>query len=326
MATILEKSIVWDNHACLPLRPDDETFLPQLERLRKTGVTVVGINVGFGEQGIEQHVRMLAHFRRWLLARPHQYLLVRAAADVERAKASGRLGVFFDIEGANAIEDQLSMIELYYDLGVRWMLIAYNLRNRAGGGCMEADEGLTPFGEAVLSEMERVGMIVCCTHTGARTALQVIDRVNGPIIFSHSNPQALWEHPRNIGDDLIRACAAKGGVICVNGVGLFLGANDTRSITVAKNIDYVVNLVGIDHAGIGLDFVYDNAELEAYVAERPEVFGEDADAVQRSGCDFVSPEQIPEIVSCLQAMGYGDDALQRVLGLNMLRVARAVWK
>lgn len=326
MSALLQRSIVWDNHTCMPLRPHDEKFLPQLERFRETGVTVVGINVGFGEQGVEPHIRMLAHFRRWLLARPDQYMLIERADDVQRAKDSGRLGVFFDIEGANAIADQLSLVQLYYDLGVRWMLMAYNLSNRVGGGCMEPDGGLTAFGEQVIAEMERVGMIVCCSHTGERTVLEVIERSRNPVIFSHSNPRALWEHPRNVRDHIIRACAAKGGVVGINGVGAFLGANDTRSETLARHIDYVARLAGIDHVALGLDYVFDNDELLEYLKSRPAMFGQDAKTLEQYACDFVAPEQIPEIVSCLTAMGYADADVQRVLGLNLLRVARAVWK
>lgn len=91
MNAAFRDAIVWDNHACLPLRPDDERFLSQLDRYRKAGVTVVSINVGFGEQGIEAHVGMLAHFRRWVLAHPNDFMLVERAGDVEAAKAAGRL-------------------------------------------------------------------------------------------------------------------------------------------------------------------------------------------------------------------------------------------
>jgi membrane dipeptidase len=322
MSALLEDVIVWDNHTCLPLRPHDEAFLPQLERFRSSGVSVVSINAGFGEQGIEAHVRMLAHFRRWLLARPDAYLLVQSTADIERAKQSGRLGIVFDIEGMNAIEEQLSMVQLYYDLGVRWMLIAYNRNNRAGGGCMDEDGGLTEFGRAAIAEMNRAGMVVCCSHTGVRSALDAIETSKEPAIFSHSNPRALHDHPRNITDELIRACAAKGGVVCINGVGLFLGENDIRSETFARNVDYVARLAGIDHVGIGLDFVFDNDELLDYLKSNPELFGGDAN----SNCGFVAPEQIPEIAQCLHAMGYAKSDIARIFGGNLLRIAREVWK
>ena len=81
---LLKETIVWDNHGCMPLRPDDDAFLPQLRRYREARVDVAFLNVGFGEQGVEEHVRMLAHFRRWLLERPDEYVLIETVTDIER--------------------------------------------------------------------------------------------------------------------------------------------------------------------------------------------------------------------------------------------------
>ena len=325
MAIFAEPSIVWDNHACLPLRPDDERFLPQLQRFRESGATVVSVNIGYGEQSVEPHMRMLAHFRRWLAARPHEYVLVHGIGDVKRASASGRLGVTFDIEGANAIGDQISLIQAYYDLGVRWMLMAYNLNNRVGGGCLDQDSGLTPFGRDVVAEMNRVGMVPCCSHTGKRTVLDVIATSSTPVIFSHSNPRALWDHPRNIDDETIVTCAERGGVIGINGVGAFLGPNDARSKTVARHIDYVAQLAGVDHVALGLDYVFDQDELKAAFQATPGLFGKDAQQFP-NGCDFVKPEQLREIAGELSALGYRDDDVRKVFGLNWMRIARTVWK
>lgn len=322
---LLASAIVWDNHTCMPLDPHGDRFLPQLERLRAAGVTVAGLNVGYGEQDIESHVRMLAHFRSWIKNHSDRYLCVEHVGDVGLAKASGRLGIFFDIEGANAVGDQLSLVSLYYDLGVRWMLMAYNRNNRVGGGCLDDDAGLTPFGLALVAEMNRVGMVPCCSHTGKRTALEVIAASSTPVILSHSNPRAVWNHPRNVDDELIRACARRGGVIGINGVGPFLG-DDATSETLARHVDYAVQLVGVEHVGIGLDYVFDQDELQAAFAATPHLFGADAQRYGNGGCEFASPEQIPELAAELAGMGYSDGDLRSVLGANWLRVAREVWK
>ncbi|MGH6679738.1 MAG: membrane dipeptidase, partial [Bradyrhizobium sp.] len=100
----LSAAIVWDNHACMPLRPQDERFLHQLERCRRAGITAVTLNVGFGDHTAADHLRMLAQFRRWLQARPEHYRLIEAVDDIAAAKKDGRLAVCFDIEGMNAIE------------------------------------------------------------------------------------------------------------------------------------------------------------------------------------------------------------------------------
>ena len=324
-ARLLQRTLVWDNHGCMPVsRPLDTSFLPQLQRYRAAGVNVAMINVGFGEMGIEEHVRILGSMRHWLKARPNEYVLIRETGDIERAQRSNRLAVGFDIEGANAIGDQLGLIELYYDLGVRWMLLAYNLNNRVGGGCQDNDTGLTPFGREVVREMERVGMQVCCSHTGHRTVRDVLKIATRPVIFSHSNASAIRAHPRNIPDDLILACAATGGVVCINGIGDFVGDNDNSSGSFARHVDHVAKLAGIDHVGIGLDFVFDTEELDQYVERMRQTFPEDMG--YRNGVRMVAPEQLESIVDALFALNYGEGDIAKVLGSNLLRVAQSVWK
>lgn len=315
---------VWDHHACMPLRPNDASFLPQLARHKAAGFDAVTLNVGFGEQSPEQHLRMLAALRHWVLRRPDEYLLLLQAEDVERARASGRLAVGFDLEGANAIGDQLSLIQMYYDLGVRWMLLAYNVPNRVGGGCQGDDGGLTDFGRAVVAEMERVGMQVCLSHTGHRTARDVLAIATKPVIFSHSNCAALHAHPRNIPDDLIRQCAARGGVVGINGVGIFLGRNDIASETYARHVDHVVQLVGPTHVAVALDYVFDLNELEEQVQKMRATFPPGLG--YELGARFVAPEQLEQIVGVLQGWGYRDEDLAALLGGNLLRLARTVWK
>jgi len=315
---------VWDHHACLPLRPNDPAFLPQLARHKAAGFDAITVNIGFGEQGPEEHLRMIAALRHWLVARPEEYLLLMEADDVERARSTGRLAVGFDIEGANAVGDQLSLIQLYYDLGVRWMLMAYNTSNRAGGGCQDQDGGLTNFGRAMVAEMERVGMLLCLSHTGHRTVREVLAMATQPLIFSHSNCAALHPHPRNIPDELIRACAATGGVVGINGVGIFLGKNDISSETYARHVDHVVQLVGPAHVSIALDYVFDMRELEEHLEKMKGTFPPGLG--YEMGARFVPPEQLEEIVVTLQGWGYSDADLTALLGGNLLRLAKQVWK
>lgn len=323
-AALPADALVWDNHGCMPLRPADDGFLPQLQRYREAGVNVVSLNVGFDGLPWENTLRVLAHFRRWISRRPDAYALVRGVADVERAKAANQLAITFDIEGGSALGGQLDMVSLYYELGVRWMLIAYNRNNELGGGCQDDDQGLTDFGRAVVHEMNRVGMVVCCSHTGLRTTMDVMERSRAPVIFSHSNPLTLWQHKRNIRDEAIRACAATNGVVGINGIGLFLGPNDARTETIVRHIDYVAELVGIAHVGLGLDYVFDQPELENYLAAKPELFPPEEGYAR--GLKLVAPEQIPAIASELTRLGYDDDDLRAVLGGNHLRVARQAWR
>ncbi len=137
VSAVLAAAVIWDNHACIPPRPWTRAFC-RISNCPRAGVTAVTLNVGFGDNTLGDHVRMLAQFRHWVAARPDQYRIVRTVDDVTAAKKRRQLAVCFDIEGMNAIEAQLRLIQLYYGLGVRWMLIAYNRTNRAGA-CQELE-------------------------------------------------------------------------------------------------------------------------------------------------------------------------------------------
>src|SRR6266404_4439989 len=155
---LLKKTLCWDNHACMPLRPGDVTFLPQLERVRKAGVSLVSLNVSFDVVDPNEAFAMLATFRQWIQQHGEPYVLADTVADIEAAKAQGKLAVVFDIEGGNAVAAHPGLVEIFYRLGVRWMLFAYNKNSKLGGGCMDDDTGLTEYGRQVIHEMERVGM------------------------------------------------------------------------------------------------------------------------------------------------------------------------
>ena len=136
--SLIANNLVWDNHSCMPLRPDDHSFLPQLQQFRDAGVDIVSLNVGFDSVSWENTLPMLHSFRDWIAKHEDQYRLVASADDIESARTSNQLGIHFDIEGASALNGRLENIEAYYQLGVRWMLIAYNQNNLAGGGCQDA--------------------------------------------------------------------------------------------------------------------------------------------------------------------------------------------
>lgn len=322
---LLASTLVWDNHACMPLRPDDFSFLDQLQRVRDSGVNVVSLNVGFGPQDLAAHLRMLASFRTWLAQHTRQYLLANSLADIDRARAEGKLAVFFDIEGMGPLDDgDHGLVQLFRELGVGWMLIAYNRNTAAGGGCLDDDSGLTRYGRDVLREMKRVGMIVCCSHTGHKTALQVMEAAENPVIFSHSNSSAVFEHKRNIPDELIRACAATGGVVGINGLGDFLGPGDALVEMMARHIDHVAQLVGPQHVGLGLDYVYDQQELADYIANMKDTFS--AMQATEFTSRFAGPETVLPLTARLLGLGYSPADLQGILGGNWYRVAEQVWK
>jgi len=318
---LLRSALVWDNHGCMPLRAD-ASFLPQLERYRNAGMSVVSLNVGFADMSWAEHVKVLSFMRQWIAQRPDIYRLVSSVEEVRRCKSEGKLGILFDIEGMCPVQDSPSRVQTCYKLGVRWMLIAYNRSNAAGGGCMDDDQGLTPVGRAIIDEMERVGMVLCLSHTGARTAAEAIEYARNPVIFSHSNPHGDTPHPRNVSDELLRACARKGGVIGLSGVGPYLGAQGNLVPHLLRQLRYVIDLVGPEHVGLGLDYVFDRAELDEYVRLNPTLFPPGV----TGGVAMVEPEALGEIAEGLARDHLTDAQIRGVLGENWLRIATQVWR
>jgi membrane dipeptidase len=316
--------IVWDNHACLPFS-GTERWLPEIARYRRAGADAVTINIGDSDVPLEVMTRMAQAVRAFVQANPDDYVLGLTTADLRAAKAAGRLAVCLDLEGVHAFGGDTTLVAHFHGLGVRWMLLVYNRRNLAGSGCHDdEDTGLTAHGRAVLAEMDRVGIITCCSHAGYRTARDILDAGDLPVIFSHSNPRALHDHPRNIPDDLIRACAATGGVIGINGVGLFLGNREPTAADVVRHADYVARLVGARHVAIALDYLFRGGELQepgrANAAMWPPAWG------YGSGSKNLPPESLPAIADGLSGAGYSDEEVRGIMGDNLLRVADAVWR
>lgn len=326
----MNNSIVWDNHSCMPLGQGNEIFLDQLERVRASGINVIFINITFDLHPWETAFVSLAKYRHWLIAHNDRYILAESVADIEMAKESGKLAIFFDIEGGKAVEPHPGLVEIYYRLGVRWMLIAYNKNNRLGGGCQDSDTGLTDYGRLIIDEMERVGMVLCCSHTGYTTALEAMEYSRNPVIFSHSNPRAVYDHERNIPDELMLACARTGGVVNINGIGMFLGydsntGGDNATETILRHIDYTASLIGPEHVGLGLDYVFDISGVEKSMASRPDIFPPEK-GYDAKKFPMVEPERFPLIAEGLLKMGYSDVHVQGILGNNNLRIAKHVWE
>ena len=318
--------LVWDQHGCLPLRPDADA-IDRLVLYRRAGVDHVSVNVGFDVTSALETLKVLAAFRRGVLDRPDDFVLVSTAADVHEAKAGGRLAVSFDLEGTEPLDGELALVSTYYDLGVRTMLIAYNRTNRAGGGCHDdPGQGLTAFGRAVVAEMNRIGMLVDATHCSRRTTFDLFEASSAPVVFSHSVPLGIKRHDRNVSDEQLRACAATGGVVGINGVGIFLGENEASTEAVVRAVDYTLDVVGPEHVGLGLDYVFDQDELNAYLAENRDTFPPGSGYGENLPHRFASPTQLPEVTEALLGLGYPEDAVRGIMGGNWLRVAEEVWR
>ncbi len=314
-------ALIWDNHSGFDPRPNYD--LNHLDEWRRASVDYLSIDVGYDVLEWTMAIQNLANYIAWLEQRPDQYVLARRADDVLHAKQAGKMAITFDLEGMGALNGDASMVSLYYRLGVRQMLIAYNRNNLAGGGCHDEDHGLTEFGRRVIREMNRVGMVLDCSHSGHRSTMEAMAMAGQPVIFSHSNPGALRPHGRNISDDQIRACAHTGGVVAINGIGMFLPDRASSALAMMDCITYVRDLVGVDHVGLGLD--YSPASTVEQISAHPE-YWPPAEYPPNWPMKDAGPEVIPELTAGLGQRGWSDEDLNKLLGGNFLRVACAVWK
>lgn len=323
MNEIAKQLLVWDAHAGLFPSPDMD--LNTLEDWRTNGVNYLSINVGFDVMSRDETLTTLAAYRRWLLAHSDRFVLARTFSDIAKAQQSNRLAVSFDIEGMNALGGDINMVEMYHQLGVRQMLFAYNLSNTAAGGCHDTDIPLTQFGIDILSEMNRVGMIVDASHTSYRTSMDLVERSSTPVVFTHSNPTSVWPHQRNITNEQIKACAAKSGVIGLNGLAIFVGDNDTSTESLLRHLFALIDLAGPGNVGFGFDYTPDvTVDLGAILRARPDYWpaGQQYDTpnIGHSG-----PSKIPNLVKGMEARGLSEVEIAGILGANFARVAKESW-
>ncbi len=256
--------------------------------------------------------------------RRHNIRIARSVADLRAAKAAGVVGVVLHFQGADPIEDQLDFINAFHACGLRVMQLTYNLRNRLGDGCFEpTDAGLSKFGRKVIARMEQLSMAIDLAHAGARTAMETVEAATRPVVVTHANARALFDVPRNINDDLIRAVAASGGVIGVCAVPFFLTRD--RQATLDMLIDhaaYIGDLVGIEHVGLGFDFAEEDEDDYVY-------FGYDERYVPKP--PWIYPTRMGghaeagNMAAALKARGFSDTETRGILGENFLRAFGQIW-
>lgn len=295
-------------------------------RFAAAGFSFVSITIAVDDADLADTIRLIARERRFFEARPDDYIMVETVADIERARHEGKLAVGFHFQGTGPVGRNLDLVALYYKLGIRHMLMAYNQKNLVGNGCHElSDDGLSRFGHSLIAEMNRVGMLVDVAHCGYRTSMQTIEASAAPVIVSHGNVAAIFEHPRCYRDDQIRAVAASRGVIGLTGLGIFMGDNDASVSTYVRSLDHVAQLVGPDHVGFGFDYIYDMPALVAFSKTMADRFPKEG-GYTRDDAAQLEPEQVIEIVQELSRLGYSDGDIGKIVGGNWLRIMGEVWK
>jgi membrane dipeptidase len=261
------------------------------------------------------------------LARSGQYpvRLATTVADFRQAKQNGELAVGMHFQGGNPIEADLDLIDAFHALGVRVFQLTYNARNLIGDGCLEdANAGLSAFGRKAIRRLDECKIAIDISHVGVRTSLEAIDLASGPVVATHANTRAVCDSPRNLSDEQIRAVAASGGVIGLCAFPAFVSPSPTPSLEhLIDHADYISDLVGVEHVGLGLDFAIEDEDDYDYYGYDPRYYPRPPWTWPDGLGDFF--RDAPNITVALKRRGYADDEVRGILGENFLRVFERVW-
>jgi len=242
---------------------------------------------------------------RLVEAHPDRFRIALTADDVENAFRDGRIASLLGAEGGHSIGGSLEILRNLYRLGVRYMTLTHN--QNVGWADSATDDpdvgGLSDFGREVVTEMQRIGMLVDLSHTAPSTMRDALETVQAPVIFSHSSARALNDHPRNVPDDVLRGLKANGGVCMATFVSGFVAAEpETATLTtVADHIDHIREVAGVEHVGIGGDY--------------------DGTRDLPAGLEDVS--RYPALFAELLRRGWTESDCRALAGGNILRVLRA---
>ncbi|MDQ3397519.1 MAG: dipeptidase [Deinococcota bacterium] len=266
----------------------------------------------------------------------HQDMVVLGLTteDIVRAKQNGQIAFIVSLEGAAMIENELDRIDILYGLGVRCLGIAYSEGNALGAGLREPrDGGLTQFGRDAVRRMNKLGLAIDISHSGDQTSLDTIEVSDKPIFITHSGARALWNSRRLKPDDIIRACAEKGGVIGIEAAPhtTITEKNPRHSLeSFMEHFEYCANLVGIEHVTFGPDALYgDHVGLHHALSEALSI-KQSRGNVPYPEVAFVEglenpTEAFPNIVRWLVKHGYSDEDIAKVIGGNVMRLLKEVW-
>jgi membrane dipeptidase len=324
------------------LRTSAEARAAYLEFWRRSGVTVACASYA----GTEAPGRAfeLANVR---LARAHAVVealggamvLVRAAADIERAHREGRYGLVLDFQNATPFGDELDRIEHFRHLGVRMVQLTYNLRNLLGDGCTEATQGgLSYFGREVVRRLNAARVLVDISHCSEQVGWDALAVSEAPVVVSHSSSKAVCYHDRGKTDELARAVAERGGYFGVVVIPGFISTSKEPTLDdFCRHVEHLVNVCGIDHVGIGTDKAGPGPGTDSVVEYPPSM------PPRRGGFDWagfrleehrLTPDyrlhgyerfsDWPNLTVALARWGFDEDELRKLLGLNFLRVFREV--
>ncbi len=313
---------------------DNEYFKSYVEAWKKSGVSCISWTVGpiyekpYTFEGVFHNFAFLTHI---LENRSDFFQKVLKVKDIRNAYANGKKGVIINLQNLEPIGSNLEMLDLFYMMGIRIAQLTLNTKNLIGTGCLaRRDRGLTDFGSNVIEHMKNLGMVVDISHCGPQTSLDAVECSDNPIMATHTSAKNFYDHPRAKDDELLKAIADKRGYVGVLVIQGFINEKLEPSIEDwIDHIDYIANLIGIDHVGIGTD--YFGHAIPSKLAAKLDQFliklgmgPEHGGSFQYKMKNFGHYTEFPNLISGLIDRGYSDNEIKKIAGGNFLRVFEQV--
>jgi membrane dipeptidase len=312
--------------------------------LNRAGVAAMIQSVNYMGESLDDAMMIMAAYRRLCLEMPRRVFQATQAEDITEAKKTGRTAIFFSLTGlptAGAgsmgdLDGLLDWVQVWYNMGVRFMHLGYNRRNAFADGCLEVhDGGLSDLGSELIARMNRAGIIVDVPHSSKNSTLQAAQVSSKPITASHIGCVEVNDHPRCKTDEEIKAIAATGGYVGIFGVPGFLGGTSNINM-VLRHVEHAVKVVGAGHVAIGTDLGYGQdwpKEIEGQKSlarvnpmgknQRPSKPAASIDPVQQAlGRASLAWTNWPLLTVGLVKMGLKDDEIEKILGGNLQRLLR----
>ncbi len=299
-----------------------------LEENRRGGVHAVNATCAVWEGPLET-IRTISRLHVLLRQNSDIADLAESVDDIVRCEREGKVGLLLGFQNASPFGDDYTMVDVFHRLGVRVAQLTYNIQNLVGGACYDPhDSGLTRFGQHIVAEMNRTGMLIDLSHVGDRTCRDAIDASSMPVAITHANPRWFCESPRNKPDDVLEAVAARGGVV---GCCLYpmVVAEDTSRRSYCEMVARLVDQIGPDHVAMGSDAVrgWDDAFVSTLRSGRWQPVDPEAPAPSWPQWPswFQSPEDFPSLRDGLIDVGLDDVVVDKLLGQNWLRLLGQVF-
>ncbi len=310
--------------------PPEIEGVPYLERVLQSGANIQSITLSSPAAGFEEVLRDMYGYYNLFKYHPDKVMQIKTVEDIKTAEKTGRVGVIFNLQNSIAMGSDFYKWSIMAELGLRICQLTYMEPNLYGSGCLDkANGGLTYWGEQAVREMNRQGIVVDLSHVGERTSLEAIDASTKPCIFSHSNSLTVCSTSnRNLTDEMIKNCAAKGGVICLNAHGFVchkeVGVQGTLEDYMA-HFEYLGELVGPDHMGIGTD-IFEYYTKQYWECKTKLLYNSPWMFETVFNRDMKRVDQYINITRGLVALGFSDRDIEKILGGSLMRVFKEVWR